>query len=61
MRLVKLYTAGLRTLAVQQPSALLMGVDWISERYRRGELVGGRTYSVGVAGLELHVPEVTDR
>ena len=61
MALAKLYTLALRALAVQQPSALFMGVDWINERYRRGELVGGRTYNVGVCNLEIHVDDVTDR
>lgn len=61
MRLAKLYALALRALATQQPSALFMGVDWINERYRRGELVGGRTYNVGVVGLEVQVPDVTNR
>jgi hypothetical protein len=61
MTLAKLYALALRELAVQQPSALFMGVDWISERYRRGELVGGRTYCVGVVALEVQVPDVTNR
>ena len=61
MRLAKLYTLALRALALQQPSPLFMGVDWVSERYRRAELVGGRTYSVGVLALEVQVHEVTDR
>jgi len=61
MRLAKLYALALRALATQQPSALFMGVDWIRERYRRAELVGGRTYSIGVVSLEIQVPDVTDR
>ena len=59
--LAKLYALALRALAVQQPSPLFMGVDWVNERYRRAELVGGRTYYIGTVGLEVQVPDVTDR
>ena len=59
--LCKLYALALRALATQQPSALFWGVDWINERYRRAELVGGRTYYIGSVNLEVQVHEVTDR
>jgi hypothetical protein len=61
MGLAKLYTLALRALALQQPSPLFMGTDWVGESYRRGELVGARTYCVGVVELEVQVPDVTDR
>ena len=61
IELAKLYALALRALAVQQPSALFMGVDWIRERYPRPELVGGRTFYTAAVELEVQVPDVTDR
>lgn len=61
LELVKLYAAALRALALQQPSALFMGVDWIRERYPRPELVGGRSFYTAEVELEVQVPEVVDR
>ena len=61
LELAKLYALALRALAVQQPSALFMGVDWINERYPRPELVGGRTFYTAEVTLEVQVDEVTDR
>lgn len=61
LELAKLYALALRALALQQPSALFMGVDWISERYPRPELVGGRTFYTAEVALEVQVPEVLDR
>ena len=61
MEVAQLYALALRALALQRPSPLFMGTDWTGESYRRGELVGGRTYCVGVVELEVHVPDVTDR
>lgn len=61
IELAKLYALALRALAVQQPSPLFMGVDWINERYPRPELVGGRTFYTAEVALEVQVPEVTNR
>jgi hypothetical protein len=61
IELAKLYALALRALAVQQPSALFMGVDWINERYPRPELVGGRTFYTAEVTLEVQVPDVTNR
>ena len=61
IELAKLYALALRALAVQQPSPLFMGVDWVSERYPRPELVGGRTFYTAEVALEVHVPDVTNR
>jgi hypothetical protein len=61
LELSKLYALALRALAVQQPSALFMGVDWVSERYPRPDLVGGRTFYTAEVALEVHVPDVTNR
>jgi hypothetical protein len=38
-----------------------MGVDWISERYPRPELAGGRTFYTAEVALEVQVPDVTNR
>jgi hypothetical protein len=59
--LASLYGAALRTLSLQQPSALFMGVDWRGERYPDPTLVGSRTYYAARVELEVHVPDVTDR
>lgn len=61
LELAKLYALALRALALQQPSALFMGVDWINERYPRPELVGGRTFYTAEVALEVQVPDVTSR
>ena len=61
LKLVKLYALALRALAVQQPSPLFMGVDWVNERYRPSNLVGGRSYCTADVTLEVQVPDVTDR
>jgi hypothetical protein len=61
IELAKLYALALRALAVQQPSALFMGVDWISERYPRPDLAGGRTFYTAEVALEVQVDEVTNR
>ena len=61
MQLVKLYALALRALAVQQPSPLFMGVDWVDEQYRPSNLVGGRTYCTADVTLEAQVADVTDR
>jgi hypothetical protein len=61
LELAKLYALALRALAVQQPSALFMGVDWINERYPRPDLAGGRTFYTAEVALEVQVPDVTNR